>query len=99
VNKPAGSNRSLFLMDFDLDGNTDIVRGEGHPDMLTGKVDHRLVRVLLHTNLTRVLDAIDLSRRTHNVVVQNLFWAFCGGGAMVISSLPVVGDSYRLSKG
>lgn len=72
---------------------------------------------LLHTNLTRVLDAIDLSRRTHHVVLQNLFWAFfyntvgigfaaagllnpiVAAGAMVLSSVSVIANSYRLSKG
>ncbi|MBL8214118.1 MAG: heavy metal translocating P-type ATPase [Bryobacterales bacterium] len=72
---------------------------------------------LLHTNLTRVLDAIDLSKRTHAVVMQNLFWAFfynslgigfaaagllnpiVAAAAMVLSSLSVIGNSYRLAKG
>jgi P-type Cu2+ transporter len=71
---------------------------------------------LLHTNLTRVLDAIDLSRRTHQVVLQNLFWAFfynslgiglaaagllnpiVAAAAMVLSSLSVILNSYRLAK-
>jgi heavy metal translocating P-type ATPase len=32
--------------------------------------------VLLNGQLTRVLDVLDLSRRTHQVVLQNLGWAF-----------------------
>jgi len=32
--------------------------------------------VLLNGQLTRILDVLDLSRRTHRVVLRNLGWAF-----------------------
>ncbi|MBI4903728.1 MAG: heavy metal translocating P-type ATPase [Acidobacteria bacterium] len=77
---------------------------------------HSASIVLLSTQLTRVLDAIDLSHRTVSVIRQNLFWAFfyntvgiafaaagllnplIAAGAMVVSSLSVIGNSYRLSR-
>jgi heavy metal translocating P-type ATPase len=72
--------------------------------------------VLMSGNLNRVVDAFELSRKTSQVVRQNLFWAFfynTGGiafaatgllnpiiaaAAMVVSSLTVIANSYRLSR-
>lgn len=72
--------------------------------------------VLMSGNLNRVADAFELSRKTSQVVRQNLFWAFfynTGGiafaatgllnpviaaAAMVVSSLTVIANSYRLSR-
>jgi heavy metal translocating P-type ATPase len=72
--------------------------------------------VLMSNNLTRILDAVELSKATLRVVRQNLFWAFfyniagltlavtglinpiIAAGAMVLSSLTVVGNSLRLAK-
>ncbi len=77
---------------------------------------HSASIVLLSSQLSRVLDAIDLSHRTVSVIRQNLFWAFfynsvgiafaaagmlnplIAAGAMVVSSLSVIGNSYRLSR-
>jgi copper/silver-translocating P-type ATPase len=77
---------------------------------------HAASMVLLSGNLTRVLTAFDLSRRTVSIVRQNLFWAFfyntagiafaaagllspiLAAGAMVVSSLSVIANSYRLAR-
>lgn len=72
--------------------------------------------VLLTSDLRRIVDVFDASRRTIRVVHQNLFWAFAynalgitlaaagvlnpilAAGAMVLSSVSVIGNSMRLGR-
>ena len=57
--------------------------------------------VLLHDDLTRVADALELSRKTMRTIRQNLFWAFAYNVAAIPLAagalIPVLGVGFRLS--
>ena len=71
--------------------------------------------VLTGNSLEKILTVFDLSKKTHRIVRQNLFWAFfynslgmslaitgilnpiAAAGAMLLSSLSVIGNSMRLN--